>query len=97
MRSVFLALLATSAFTLGALVPANAVGVRHAFCLQGDEYPGLSNCTYDTYAQCAASASGRFLTCVANPYFAGQTGDPYARQNRSRPWPPGYQSYPPRW
>ncbi len=45
-------------------MPAHAVGDRHAFCLQGDEFPGLSNCTYDTYAQCMASASGRFLTCV---------------------------------
>ena len=66
-------------------MPAHAVGDRHAFCLQGDEFPGLSNCTYDTYAQCMASASGRLLTCVANPYFVGESDDPYAYQNRGRP------------
>ena len=72
-----------------------AVGVRHAFCLQGQEYPGLSNCTFDTYAQCMATASGRLLTCVANPYFAGESDDPYAYQNRGRPMPPGYIPTPP--
>ena len=36
------------------------------------------------------SASGRGLTCIANPYFAGASNDPYAFQNRSRPFPPNY-------
>jgi hypothetical protein len=42
-----------------------------------------------------ASASGRSLTCIANPYFAGQSDDPYAYQNRSRPFPPNYIPVPP--
>src|SRR5262249_21292328 len=25
---------------------------RHPFCIQGDEYQGLSNCGFDSYAQC---------------------------------------------
>lgn len=75
--------------------PAHAYGVRHAFCIQGDEYPGLSNCTFDTYAQCLGSASGRNLSCVANPYFDGPSGDPYAYQNHARPFPQGYVPYPP--
>ena len=73
--------------------PAQAVGTSHAFCLQGDEWPGLSNCRFDTYAQCQASASGLPLTCIANPYFTGASEDPYAYQNRPRavvPPPPGY-------
>lgn len=63
-----------------ALLPtgsAQAVGSRYPFCLQGDEFPGLSNCTYTSYQQCQASASGRFLTCIANPYF-NPGGDPRA-------------------
>lgn len=87
--------IATIAFTLIDSAPANAYGVRHPFCLQGDEWPGLSNCTFDSYAQCQASASGRFLTCIANPYFAGQSGDPYAYPNRPRRSPP--YPYPPRY
>ena len=62
----------------------------HPFCLTGDEWPGLSNCRFDTYAQCQASASGRALTCIANPYFVGQSDDPYAYQNRPRAQTPGY-------
>jgi hypothetical protein len=81
---------ATFAFALSASTPAHAFGTHHAFCLTGNEWPGLSNCTFDSYAQCQASSSGRALTCIANPYFAGQSDDPYAYQNRSRPQAPGY-------
>ena len=75
--------IATFALTLSASTPARAFGTHHAFCLTGQEWPGLSNCTFDSYAQCQASSSGRALTCIANPYFAGQSDDPYAYQNQS--------------
>lgn len=81
MRHVALATLAACGFALLSATPAQAVGSRHPFCLQGDEYPGLSACTFDTYAQCLATASGRKLYCIANPYFAGETDDPYAYQS----------------
>ena len=82
--------LATFALASSASTPARAFGTHHPFCLTGDEWPGLSNCRFDTYAQCQASASGRALTCIANPYFAGQSDDPYAYQNRPRAQTPGY-------
>ncbi|WP_074123096.1 DUF3551 domain-containing protein [Bradyrhizobium sp. AS23.2] len=82
--------LATFAFSFSTSTPARAFGTHHAFCLTGDEWPGLTNCTFDSYAQCQASASGRALTCIANPYFAGQSDDPYAYQNRPRAQIPGY-------
>lgn len=82
--------IATFTLTLSASTPARAFGTHHAFCLTGDEWPGLSNCRFDTYAQCQASASGRALTCIANPYFAGQSDDPYAYQNRPRSLAPYY-------
>ncbi|WP_342740820.1 DUF3551 domain-containing protein [Bradyrhizobium sp. B117] len=83
-------LLALATFAFDASTPARAFGTNHAFCLTGDEWPGLSNCRFDSYAQCQASASGRALTCIANPYFAGQSDDPYAYQNRPRTFAPGY-------
>ena len=46
-----------------------AAAQNYPFCIQGNEYPGLSNCTFTSYEQCQASASGRFLTCVQNPFF----------------------------
>ncbi len=76
-------------------MPAQAVGDRYPFCLQGDDAPGLSQCTFDTYAQCMTTASGRRLTCVANPYYVGESDDPYAYQNRGRPMSPGYILAPP--
>jgi hypothetical protein len=82
--------IATFTLLLSGSTPARAFGTHHAFCLTGDEWPGLSNCTFDTYAQCQASSSGRALTCIANPYFAGQSDDPYAYQNRPRAQVPGY-------
>jgi hypothetical protein len=94
-RGTALLALALGASTMLGSAPANAYGVRHAFCIQGDEYPGLSTCTFDTYAQCLASASGRNLYCIANPYYGGGSDDPYAYQNRARPFPPQYIPAPP--
>lgn len=96
MRGFAAAMLTTGLLLLASAWPANAYGTRHAFCLQGgEEYPGLSNCTFDTYAQCQASASGRNLSCIANPYFSGESDDPYAYQNRGRAFPPNYIPVPP--
>jgi Protein of unknown function (DUF3551) len=91
MRNVILALLAASGLTVVATAPASAVGTRYPFCIQGDEYPGLSNCTFTSYEQCQASASGRRLYCMANPYYnAG--GEHAGYQGRKRT-PSVYPSY----
>ena len=64
------------ALVIGGLVvvctPAEAVGTRYPYCLQGGFSPGLSNCTFRSLAQCQATASGRLLTCVANPFYRGR-------------------------
>ena len=59
MRNVILALLAASGLAMAGSAPAQAFGTHYPFCLQGDEFPGLSNCTFTSYGQCQASASGR--------------------------------------
>lgn len=95
MRKFVAATVILGGLTLTGAMPAHAVGTRHAFCLQGDEYPALSYCTFDTYEQCQASASGRNLQCMANPFYNGPSDDPYAYQNRGRPFPPSYVPVPP--
>jgi hypothetical protein len=95
MRNIVLIALAASGLALFGALPANAVGTRYPFCLQGNESPALSNCTFTSYGQCMATASGRFLTCIANPYFGGATDDPYAYHNRNRRLPPNYYPAPP--
>ncbi len=71
MRRAIVAALTASGLVALAAAPAEAVGTRYPFCIQGNEFPGLSNCTFTSYEQCQATASGRFLTCIANPYFVG--------------------------
>ena len=95
MRNIVLIALAASGLALFGPQSAHAVGTRYPFCLQGDESPGLSNCSFTSYGQCMATASGRFLTCIANPYFAGGTDDPYAYRNRHRRLPSNYYPAPP--
>jgi Protein of unknown function (DUF3551) len=91
MRNLVWALLAAGGLAAIGTTPAAAVGTRYPFCIQGDEYPGLSNCTFTSYAQCQASASGRFLTCVANPYYnAGEPGPRGYRGPRVRSVYPSY-------
>jgi hypothetical protein len=82
MRNVVLALLAAGGLALVGTAPAEAVGTRYPFCIQGNESPGLSNCSFTSYEQCQATASGRFLYCVANPYYNG--GEPGPRPYRGR-------------
>jgi hypothetical protein len=76
--------------------PAEAVGTRYPFCIQGDDQPGLSNCTFVSYEQCQATASGRRLWCIANPYYVGEADgdDPSAYRGRGRRLPPAYPGYP---
>ena len=57
MRKAILAVLAASGLAAFSAAPAEAVGTRYPFCLQGDEYPGLSYCTFTSYEQCQATAS----------------------------------------
>jgi hypothetical protein len=90
MRNVILAVLAASGLAMIGAAPAEAVGSRYPFCIQGNEYPGLSNCTFTSYEQCQATASGRFLACIANPYYLGNGDDPRAYVGRRRPPPPSY-------
>jgi hypothetical protein len=84
MRNLTMALMAAGALAMAGTAPAEAVGTRYPFCIQGYEYPGLSNCTFTSYAQCQATASGRFLYCIANPYYIPVESDPRAYSGRSR-------------
>jgi Protein of unknown function (DUF3551) len=79
MRKLILAVLATGGLAALGSAPAMAVGTDYPFCMQGRDRPALSDCTYASYQQCAATASGRLLYCIENPYF-----DPGVRYYPSR-------------
>ena len=63
-----LAVAAAGAATLATSAPAAAYD--YPWCVQGKGvgYPG--DCSYTSYAQCMASASGRYAYCGVNPYVA---------------------------
>ena len=92
MRNLVLALLAAGGLAIIGAAPAQAVGTRYPFCIQGRDYPGLSNCTFTSYEQCKATASGRYLYCVENPYYNPGEPDPraYRSRHRARPIEPAY-------
>ena len=71
MRTMILAAASVVALATVGTAPAQAVGVRYPFCIQGDRYPGLSNCSYPSYDACLATASGIGENCIANPYYVG--------------------------
>jgi hypothetical protein len=91
MRNVILSLLAAITIAAFGAAPAEAVGTRYPFCIQGQEFPGLSNCTFTSYQQCQATASGRLLYCIANPYYVGDN-DPnsYLHVPRRAPRDPSF-------
>ena len=91
-RAILLLLLAASGLAALGAAPAAAVGTRYPFCIQGDEQPGLSNCTFTSYEQCQATASGRRLWCIANPYYVGTSDAPTSgyRSLPGRTLPPAY-------
>ena len=83
MRNLVLALLTAGGLAIVGAAPAQAVGTRYPFCIQGNDQPGLSNCTFTSYEQCLATASGRFLYCVENPFYLGDGGDRSAYRGRN--------------
>ena len=68
MRVAILTSLAAGLTIAASLTPAAAYD--YPYCLQGRQtgYPG--ECSYQSYAQCQASASGRNASCGVNPRFA---------------------------
>jgi hypothetical protein len=59
----------------------------YPFCIKGDGYgSAVGDCSFDTYEQCKATASGRLAWCDANPFYRPQGDDraPYPDVRRRR-------------
>jgi hypothetical protein len=87
MRKLVLAMMALTAAGAATLITsAPAAAHDYAWCVTGRDmgYPG--DCSYTTYGQCMASASGRYAYCSVNPRVAfGPQQQPRGRR--------GYQGY----
>jgi hypothetical protein len=55
---------------MAAINAAPAAAGNFPFCIKGCDFGGgAGDCSFSTYQQCQATASGRDATCAANPYF----------------------------
>jgi Protein of unknown function (DUF3551) len=80
MRRAFWALMVCgAAWTSGALP---AAARESPFCIKGCDFGGArGDCSFSSYQQCQATASGRDAYCAENPYFNANAELPV---NRSR-------------
>ncbi len=81
MRNLLLALAVLG--TGFAVQSAPAQARDYPFCLQGrDIATGQGDCSYSTYQQCQARASGTYAGCYANPYYAYNDDEPVYQPRR---------------
>jgi hypothetical protein len=78
----------TVLFAIGLLTGSStspAAAEDGAYCINGFNYDGgLGDCSYSSYAQCQATASGTANSCLANPYYHARPDTPPARGRDSR-------------
>ena len=68
MRTALLALMACS--VAGAISASSAVARELPWCIKGCDFGGgAGDCSFSSYQECQATASGRDATCAVNPYF----------------------------
>jgi hypothetical protein len=71
MRWAICAVMVCSAASTSGALPAAARD--YPFCIKGCDFgAGVGDCSYSSYQQCLATASGRDATCAANPYFGAK-------------------------
>ena len=71
MRFAMLAMVTLSAATVATVAGSSPVAAfDYPYCVQGRGVGIPGDCSYTTYAQCMASASGRAVYCNINPRVA---------------------------
>ena len=81
--TVWTFVLGCTAATMGVLP---AMARDYPFCIRGCDFGGgLGDCSFSSYEQCRATASGREASCAANPYFnAKDELQPYSSRRTQR-------------
>jgi hypothetical protein len=83
MRKVIVALLVCCAASAMGALPATARDFP--FCIKGCDFAGgRGDCSFSSYQQCQASASGRDAYCDTNPYFSANAEVQPDRGQKSR-------------
>jgi hypothetical protein len=77
------ALIACAAALMSGALPAMAQD--YPFCIKGCDFgAGRGDCSFSSYQQCQASASGRDAYCSENPYFTAKAELQPDRSRQSR-------------
>jgi hypothetical protein len=72
-----------TAATVGALDSVAVAAPQYPFCIRGCDFGAArGDCSFVSYQQCQATASGRDAWCDANPYYQGDAHP--GRHNYSR-------------
>ena len=70
MRNILLALFALCGFGMSGAASAQ-IATQFPFCIQGVDNPGWSGCSFSTFQECQATASGTDAECLSNPWYKG--------------------------
>jgi len=68
MRVVVLVLFTAGVFGMSPTAMAQT-GIQYPFCIQGIDNPGYSGCSFNSFQECLASASGTDAECISNPWY----------------------------
>jgi len=49
---------------------------QYPFCIQGEDNPGWTGCSFDTLQACQAAASGTEAECLSNPWYRADANAP---------------------
>lgn len=80
MRTLLFALAALG--TLTAMDTTPAAARDYPYCIKGHDYEGLGDCSFTSYQQCMATASGRYAWCDRNPFYGyAQAVEPAPRRH----------------
>jgi uncharacterized protein DUF3551 len=85
MRKAFCVMMVCYAASALGATPAAAQNLP--YCIRGCDFGGgLGDCSFTSYQQCLATASGRDAYCTANPYFNAKAELlPHRNMSRRRP------------
>jgi hypothetical protein len=80
------ALLALTAFATVLAINATPAAARdYPYCIKGKDWLSpVGDCSFTSYQQCLATASGRFAWCDTNPFYNSHNQMPRRESRRSR-------------
>ena len=83
MRGILFALLTIGGFGLAGPCSAQTA-TQYPYCIQGEDNPGWSGCSFNTLQECQESAAGTYAECLSNPWYkASNSGAPAADGSQS--------------